>query len=57
MEKYKIVFEFLNSLGEWIEADLDDSGKGFTHEEAEHTLNQLKYDEVCRKRNLRIELL
>ena len=55
MKKYKVVFEFLNELGKWIEDYLSNNEAGFTKEEAENILIQLKYDEVCIKRNLRIE--
>lgn len=55
MPKYKVTFEFLNSQGKWITDDFTNNGIGFTQSEAENILNQLKYDEVCIKRNLQIE--
>ena len=55
--KYMVRFEFLNKLGEWVPEVLSNDGTGFTKEEAENVLKQLQYDEVCTKRNLRIELL
>lgn len=57
MKKFRVVFEFLNNNNEWVEDDLSNNGAGFTTEEAENVLQQLKYDEVCIKRKLRIETI
>ena len=55
MRKFKVVFEFLNELGEWVEADLTNNDKGFTFEEAEDVIRKLRYDSICIKRYLRVE--
>lgn len=46
--KYRVTFEFLNCLGNWVEDDLSNNGAGFTQEEAEQLaagLNQRVMDE------------
>ena len=52
IKKYKIVFEILCGDRDWKETF---NGYGFTYKEAENILYQLKLDNVCIKRNLRIE--
>ena len=55
IEKYKIAFEILCGDRDWKETFLDNNGDGFTYKEAENILYQLKLDNVCIKRDLRIE--
>ena len=40
--KYKVVFEFLNPVGEWKETDLSNNEEGFTKEDAEDVARQLR---------------
>ena len=55
IKKYKIVFEILCGDRDWKETFLDNNGSGFTYKEAEDILYQLRTDNVCIKRDLRIE--
>ena len=55
IEKYKIAFEILCGDRDWKETFLDNNGDGFTYNEAEDILYQLRTDNVCIKRDLRIE--
>jgi hypothetical protein len=56
MEKrYKVTFEFKNRHGKWNTDDMSNNGKGFSENEAQRVIEQLKYDGVCEKKNLRME--
>lgn len=41
-KKYKVTFEFRNSLGEWETDYLNNNGYGFTLNDAEHIAYQLR---------------
>ena len=52
MLKYRVVFEFRNELGEWVEDNLCDNGAGFCEEDALQIAREMKYRG---HRNVRIE--
>lgn len=52
MVKYRVVFEFRNELGEWVEDDLCDNGAGFSEEDALQIAREMQYRG---HRNVRIE--
>lgn len=51
---YKVIFDFLNSTGEWKTDYLDNNGSGFTLADADHIAYQLK-QQGCR--NVKIEIM
>lgn len=58
--KYRIIYEFLNCLGDWVEDALTNNGEGFTQEEAEQLVIGLndRYDYSCiQTRNARMALI
>lgn len=50
--KYKVNFEFLNGLGEWIEDYVNCDGQGFCEEDALYIANEFRYRG---HRNVRVE--
>lgn len=54
---YKVVFEFLNPQGRWVEDDLSNNGAGFSLEEADYIamdFNLLHDETAIQTRNARI---
>ena len=45
MEKYKVVFEFINELGEIKKDNLTNNGKGFNYDEVTNIKQDLKATE------------
>lgn len=54
---YKVVFEFLNTLGAWVQDDFTNNGQGFSLEDADYLamdLNLRTDDSSIQTRNARI---